>query len=187
MRLLLFCCFLNCSFVFSQEKIEREYRIHPTQVPQKARDFINKIQFDTKLKWYAEENQNGEAFELKSYKNKRKFSIKFLPSGELVDVEKKLRAEELPALHQQKINKALEKKFRQYKITKIQIRWEKNNPELFQHIENKQTNFNNAVYEIIVNGKEKKTYRRYEILINFQGEILYRIPLSKNNNDNLEF
>lgn len=187
MRLILLCCFLNYLFAFSQEKIEREYRIHPNQAPQKARDFINKIQFDTKLKWYAEENQNGEAFELKSYKNKRKFSIKFLPSGELVDVEKKLKMKELPKLHQQTINKVFKREFRQYKITKIQIRWEKNNPQLLQHIENKQTNFNNAVYEIIVNGKEEKTHRRYEILIDFKGEIIYRIPLSKSNNDNLEF
>lgn len=187
MRLLFLGCFLWSTFLFSQEKIEREYRIKSSQVPQKAIDFINQISFDSKLRWYAEENQNGKAIELKSCKNKRKYSIKFSVGGKLIDVEKRLKLKDLPKNHLKNIQKTLEKEFEKFSLEKIQIQWKATNKKVITHINNKITDFTDAVYEIIIKGKKKNTYRRYEVLIKKGGKIITILPLSRNNNDNLEF
>ena len=63
--LLLFIWTISCG-VFSQEKFEIEYRVKPSKVPEKSFKLIKSWRFKKKVKWYAEESNDGKTFEAKT-------------------------------------------------------------------------------------------------------------------------
>lgn len=172
---------------FSQQKFEREYRIKPDQVPAKAKEFVAKCNFDKKIKWYAEESQDGKTIEAKSCKNKHKFSVEFDVNGNILDVEKTIKWKEIPAKKQQVIKKALSSRFKKYKIRKIQIQWQTDHDFYIDLINEKGENDIKELYEIVVKGRKNKEYKRYELLIDAQGTILKELQFAPQNTDNLEF
>ena len=61
----------------AQQKYEREYRIKSEIIPQSAKEFINSIGSDYKIKWYKEIGLNTVSLEAKFKHNNKKFSIEF--------------------------------------------------------------------------------------------------------------
>lgn len=61
------CCFIMgpTLSVNAQNKIEKEYRIKPSQVPKEALDFIKKCPFKKKIKWYIEDGHEPSPTEAK--------------------------------------------------------------------------------------------------------------------------
>lgn len=173
--------------VFSQQKFEREYRIKSEQAPSKATEFIAKCNFNKKVKWYAEESQDGKTIEAKSCKNKHKFSIEFDTDGNVLDVEKRIKWKEIPSEKQQAIEKVLLNRFDKFKIQKIQIQWKTDYNSYISLIHGKGENISNELYEIVVKGSKNKSTKRYELLIDGTGKIVKELQFSPQNNDNLEF
>jgi hypothetical protein len=92
--LLLFIWTISCA-VFSQEKFEKEYRVKPSEVPEKSFKLIKSWRFKKKVKWYAEESNDGKTFEAKTVHLNHVYSIEFNENGTLLDLEKKVSFSEL--------------------------------------------------------------------------------------------
>jgi hypothetical protein len=173
---------------FSQEKFEKEYRIQEDKVPEKAKSFVNKFQFDKKIKWFAEESQDGKTIEAKSYLEEYKYSIEFLENGNLIDVEKEVEFTELPKSLQQKIKNSLASKYEKFKIKKLQIQYKGNKEDVLKTILN--DNKIEAVlvhYELVIKATKDKESKRYELLIDRNGLILKELIYKKIYSINLEF
>lgn len=172
---------------FSQQKFEREYRIKNDKVPQRALDFIAKCKFDKKIRWFAEESQEGKSIEAKSCKNKHKFSIEFDTLGNVLDVEKTIKWKEISTTKQIAIKSGLEKRFKKYRIKKIQIQWQTDHDFYIELINGKGEDQIAEFYEIVLKGKEKSLTNLFEILIDANGTILKELKFAPSNSDNLEF
>lgn len=172
---------------FSQEKFEREYRVKASEVPKNAIEFIDKCSFDKKIKWYAEESQDGKTFEAKSRKNNHKFSIEFDTEGTVLDVEKKIKWKEIPLEKRTNIKKALEKRFKKHQVKKVQIQWQADTNFYINLINGKGEEEINEFYEIVVKGKTDDKYELYELLIDGNGSILKELKFAEEDNNNLQF
>lgn len=187
MKTFFFLFFLVSYSMFSQYKFEREYRISEDEIPQKAKDFITNCNFDKKIKWYAEESQDGKTYEAKSCKNKNKYSVEFNTNGTVLDVEKTIKWKEIPEPNRKKITQSLKNRFDSFRIKKVQIQW-KTNPKTYIKLMNKEeVNNVNTNYEIVLKGKEKKSTNLFELLIDTEGTIVKELKFAPQNSDNLEF
>lgn len=182
--------FLSLAFVgFSQQKFEKEYRIKEVEAPQKSRDFISSIAFVKKIKWYAEESNDGKSFEAKTCHNKNLYSIEFSKNGQLLDIEKKVKFSKLATAVKDKITTELAQSFRKFKIKKTQIQYKGLEPELKKVFETSdRTKFSARIfYELIVKGKKDSDFFMYEILFDEKGNKLKELKFKVSNSINLEF
>ena len=177
----LFSGILNC---LAQQKFEREYRIDTTEVPQNAKTFIKECNFKKKIKWYAEESQDGKTYEAKTIKDKYKLSIEFDLDGNILDVEKTIVFTEIELETRNRIKTTLLDRFKKFKIKKIQIQWTGESAELINYINN-NLNYEASLFEIVLKSKTEKAF--YEVLINRKGEILKELSFAPRYLDNLEY
>ncbi|MBE0653074.1 MAG: hypothetical protein IH594_04725 [Bacteroidales bacterium] len=177
----------------SQEKFEREYRIDYQNVPHKAALFARKCFDDSRIKWYAEESQQGKTIEAKTRGRLPRYSIEFDVDGTLLDVEKTVKFDDLELEVRNNINLSLEEKFRSYKVKKVQIQWIGSNETLIELISTGRSESPyNQNYELIVVAKilgEKypKGTQLYEILLGSDGRIQKVSRIIPVGNDNLDF
>lgn len=190
MKKILILLFLMNSFAFvSQEKFEKEYRIKPTEAPQKSSEFINNLNFKKKVKWYAEESNDGKSFEAKTCHLKHLYSIEFTENGTLIDVEKKVSLSELEIGTQNKLNESLSKRFKKYKFKKIQIQYkglENEVKKVFSESLRKKIKAR-IFYEVVVKAKKENSYALYEVLFDEKGNIIKELKFKAINSLNLEF
>lgn len=189
MRILFFLCLVSVSAVFSQEKIEREYRIKSTEAPKKSQQIIKKWNFKKKVKWYVEESQDGKTFEAKVKHKSKKHSIEFTENGDLMDVEVMVRFKKLPKKIKKNIKKSLAKRFRKFKIEKTQIQYKGKEDDVYKEIFKLKTNRKKLepLYELVIKGKTTGRYKLYELLLNKKGKILKELKFAEQNSDHLEF
>lgn len=174
---------------FSQEKFEREYRVAPSEVPEKSLQIVKNWDFKNRVKWYAEESNEGKTFEAKVKHEKYKYSIEFSDNGNLIDVEKEVAFSELEENIQKKIKNNLRNKYRKYKFRKTQIQY-KGIPSDLKNIFLKQpTNHINTrlFYEIVIKAKKDKMYSLYELLVDDNGDLLKELKFKASSFVNLEF
>lgn len=185
---LLIIFILTTAFGFSQTKFEREYRISESEVPQKALTFIKKAFVNQKVKWYKEISQTGVSIEAKTKFRKHYFSVEFDTTGNIQDVEKKIKLKELSDQKQQLIEESLKKEFKKYRINKIQIQWIADNKTLIELINstNVESSFKIA-YEIVLESKANGKPELYEVLISEAGEIKRKLKIRQRSYDNIEF
>lgn len=174
---------------FSQQKFEREYRIKLEQVPTKSQQIVKMWDFQKKVKWYAEESQDGKTYEAKVCYKSKKHSLEFSEKGELLDVEIKVSFKKLQKNVQKNVTKTLSEKFKKFKIRKTQIQYKGNESEMYKAVFKLKTHHQkiNPLYEFIVKGKKESNYHLYEILIDEKGIILKELQFAPQNTDNLEF
>lgn len=156
---------------FSQEKYEKEDRIHAEKAPSRAKEFMNGAFVNAnKIKWYAEENLKGKAIEAKVKKDGRLHSVKFDTLGNLKDVEIAVNFRNIPENIQVIIRSNLESLFSSFKIKKIQMQFLGDTPVLHELIANGTTDHDYITnYEVVVKGKKDRKVDYYEILFNEQG------------------
>ncbi|MBW1295886.1 hypothetical protein [Aquimarina litoralis] len=186
--LILTCCFSVTSTLsgYAQNKVEKEYRIKKTEVPKNALDFINKCSFKKKIKWYAEESQDGKSIEAKTYHQNRKYSIEFDSSGKPEDVEIKIPFSTIPNDLQNRIQSSLDSIFVKSKIKKIQKQWISDRSTLISLIKRETTrNKHTTNYELIIKGKKEKHSDYYELLYSDKGVLLQMLRIVSANTDNL--
>lgn len=182
-------CFMTSFQLLSQEKFEKEYRVKPTEVPKKAFELIEKWNFKKKLKWYAEESNDGKTFEAKVRFKKHKFSIEFSEKGHILDVEKTIRFSELSSKSREQIQQLLAKKFKKHRIKKVQIQFLGTKESLYDAVFDKNPTAKNVIvnYELVVKGKKEKENFLYEILLDAKLRIIKELKFSASNSVNLEF
>ncbi|WP_435415474.1 hypothetical protein [Polaribacter aestuariivivens] len=177
------------SFMFSQVKFEKEYRLKTADVPKKALHIVTMWDFKKKVKWYAEESQDGKTVEGKVCHNRHKISLEFKENGTLIDVEKTVKFSDLEEDIQKNIENTLSKKFKKFRFKKVQIQFIGDESAIYNEIFNIKSRHEKIIpkYEIIVKGKKEKRYQNFEFLFNRTGEIEKELLIKSSDSTNLEF
>ncbi|WP_210197963.1 hypothetical protein [Aquimarina sp. U1-2] len=172
----------------AQTKFEKEHRTKAEHVPVGATAFIRQAFPDKKVKWYAEESQDGRTYEAKTCYSKIKHSIEFDPAGRLIDVERKVHFTSLKKHTQNHITSALDSLFEKYKIIKTQIQWKGNPEDLLQSIKKQEKNkLSYQRYELVLKAKKDNAFKMYEMLLDSIGTVEKFLEIKQRPTDNLEF
>lgn len=178
--------FFTITNAFSQDKLEREYRIKQSDVPAKAVEFV-KSSFDkVKIKWYGEENLDGKAIEAKGKYEGKLYSIKFDTNGVLQDIEMVINFSTIPENIRLKIERNLESRFSRFRVQKTQKQWLGNENDLkaLAKGENASGAYSTN-YEITLQGTKDRRTDYYEVLANDKGEIIRESKIVQRNNQHL--
>ena len=179
---------LACSLFtmsFSQTKFEKEYRISEQSVPKQALNFIQQSTLSLPLKWYAEQSQEGKTYEAKTAARKHQLSIEFSHEGAILDIEKKVRLKELGFKKETIITTALTRRFKKFKVKKIQAHWSGSKDELLTILKKGSPIDQAAHFEIIIRSKMNK--ENYEVLLTTEGQFLKVLRIVTGGFDNLEY
>lgn len=160
----------------AQNKYEREFRIRKSQFPAKAYDLIqDKISDAKRLRYYKEIDSTKISFEAKFKKDRLWYSVEFDEQGALEDIEILIKPVDIPADVLAKIQRYLDREYTKYKIKRLQQQYratpqvsvEKTIKDAFQNLMLPSLN-----YELIVAGKQDRSYLQFEILFDAQGNFL---------------
>lgn len=172
----------------AQVKQEREYRIEASEVPEPARQFIDSIGGTPCVRWYYEENLEGNSIEGKLMYFKKKHSIEFSTDGQLQDVEILIDFDELPEPLQEAIEDRLDKEFDNFKVKKVQRQYTGQRLVLLELTKTGQsTSPYTTHYEMVIKGKKDHQKNLYEVTFSQQGELLEKEQILFRNTDNLEY
>ena len=184
--LLLLLFLFKFSLAYSQDKLEREYRIKESEVPAKALDYVESNFKNVGMKWYGEENLNGKAIEAKGRLQGNLYSVKFSTDGDLEDVERVMDFNSIPQDVRYVIEKNLKSKFSKFKLQKTQIQWVGNMNDLAALIKGENVSGPYSTnYEITLRGTKDRLTDYYEILSNDKGELIRESKIVQRNNQNL--
>ncbi len=170
---------------FSQTKFEKEFRISEELVPKSALDFIEKSGLVLPLKWYVEQSQEGKSYEAKTADKKHRLSIEFSNEGRILDIEKKVRLAELDTPQEEVIRSALTRRFKKFKIKKIQAHWRGSKDELLKILQKDGPLEQATHYEIVLRSKTDNEH--YEVLLTKEGEFSSVLRMLTGSFDNLEY
>ena len=179
---------ISVSIGRAQTKYEKELRIKPDQVPKNAIEFVQLLNFGTKIKWYQELSETGSSIEAKTKYKGEHYSIEFSKDGTLEDVEVKIRWNTIPEIVRKRITNDLELKYDDYKLNKVQIQYQ-GNPNAIRSYLIKGTDFNEITinYEVVISTKVNKKFTQFELLYSAEGILLKRAEIVLRNSDNIEY
>lgn len=171
---------------YSQDKLEREYRIKSSEVPSKAVRFITENFDKMKIKWYGEENLDGKAIEAKGKRDGMLYSIKFDTSGNIQDIESIIRFNDIPETAKVNIEKNLGRRFSKFTIQKTQKQWLGDIDVLSELAKGNEPSGKYSVnYEINLKGTKNGRTDYYEVLADQKGEITRESKIIQRNNHHL--
>ncbi|TDQ18548.1 hypothetical protein DFQ04_0350 [Algoriphagus boseongensis] len=184
---LLIFLFAGSSFSLAQEKIEREVKVKPSEVPISARSWL-KDSFEKvkKPKWFLEFSQEGKAYEAKFWWEEHYHSVKFDSLGNLKDVEIEISAEEMPIESWANVQSYFKGEFVDYSVQKIQrqiIGSESDVEDFFDEGEKEGITLR---YEIVFDGK-KDNWQVWEALFDENGSFMTLIRVQTKPVDHLIF
>ncbi len=183
-----FLLLLSFGASFAQEKFEKEYRIKAADVPLAARQFVDSLDFNRKVRWYMEVSQQGKSIEAKSKRNGQRYSVEFGLLGDLQDVEISISRRRLPVALRQEIEESLDAEFDKYKITKVQRQFMGARREILGHLTERSGDENLTVrYEIVLKGRKRGETNEFEYTYAADGVLEKRAKISLRNTDNLEY
>lgn len=187
---LLIVCFSN-NEVYAQEKMEKEYGIKESIVPQKAHAFVHATYAGAKIKWYKEENLNGFTIEAKLKWEGKRHSVEFDTLGKLQDIEITVGYQTLNDTIRNEIDKYLSNTFRSFKINKTQLQLMGSDAALQAWILNgvKDSIMVRKKYELVIEGKRNgdKIKRFYELLIDDDGNVIHQLKIIERRVNHLIF
>lgn len=174
------------SFSYSQEKLEREYRIKEAEVPALALQYVKSNFEGVRMKWYGEENLDGKAIEAKGKRDGKLYSVKFSTDGKLQDIEMVVRFNTIPENVKNAIEKNLEKRFSKFRIQKTQIQWVGEAEVLAELIKGTKISGSYVTnYEITLQGTIDRRTDYYEVLANYTGDLVRESKIVQRNKQNL--
>ncbi|MFT7442881.1 MAG: hypothetical protein ACI9Q3_001258 [Maribacter sp.] len=174
---------------FAQQKFEKEYRINSNEIPVRSLQIIKMWNFKKKVKWFAEESNDGKTFEAKVVYKRHRYSIEFSEEGQILDVEKKVKFSELSGEIQRKIKENLSKKFKKYRIKKVQVQYSGTETAIYNEVFQLKTTHEstNINFEIVLKAKKENDYALYEILTDNKGNLIKELKFKQESSLNLEF
>jgi hypothetical protein len=174
-----FIPFLLIIFVLelsAQTKNEKESRIQLSEFPTQAQTTIHSIIKEVRrIRHYKETDGNLESFESKFKYKKHWYSVEFNKSGELEDIEVRIREDHLNTVVKNMIKSYLNDHFLKYDIIKIQEQYSSSrtaHTQLFLKtiLENRKSIDSN--FEIIIAVKSSEGWDLKELTFNKTGEFL---------------
>jgi hypothetical protein len=186
--LLLLLGLLFPTLLLAQTKYEKEYRIEPEEVPQKAFQFIHSEGNDFSEKWYFEENLEGNSIEAKFKYLRKRYSVEFDTLGNLLDIEVETPFNDLPGNLQTSIKTSLQNTFSKFTIRKMQLQYSGAINSFADFIaESAKEKQYTIYYELVVKGRKNRKWYLYEMTFNHFGELEKTEQIILRNTDNLEF
>lgn len=188
-RIILISTFLLFQqFLTAQKKYESESRIDKKVVPKSAVQFIEQLNFSSKIKWFKETGLTSYSFEGKTKYKGKKYSIEFDSIGQLEDVEIEVSKKEMNSSVLSKIDTYLKKDLSKYRIRKIQIQYSGNIDLVRKKIQiNEHSQDLKTCYELVVSAKVNNKFQKFEYLFSDSGEFILRKTIVLVNTDNLEY
>ena len=172
----------------AQHKYEREFRIKTETIPQSAKDFVDSIGADSRIKWYKEISLNAITLEAKFKYNKKKYSVEFDSSGKLQDLEFVINKREINPEVYNSIERKLDSVYQQWKFQKIQIHYSGKNKDIISAIRrNQPDDAIKMAYEIVLKGKNNEETQLYEITFSEQGVLQNSLLIMQDKADHLEY
>lgn len=154
---LLFICLANLASM--AQKIEFEKRIPADAFPNKALEQIEQdFPYAKKLKLYQEISSDSITYEAKFCYNRARYSVEFFEDGKLMDIEKKIKYNTIPAEARKTIEQQWNQDMRRFKVVKCQ----------------EQTSTLGIRYEIEVKGKAENNMDYYEYLFEADGTFVQK-------------
>ncbi len=142
-------------------------------MPIEAMEFLNeRFPVREKEKFYEEQNEEGRFYEAKFCVEKHLYSVKFKTTGELYDIERKIKFQEAPAIVRLKIEQQLDEQFKRHKIVKAQ-----------EKLEQRKV----VGYEIEIKGKTEERLGYFEAQFDAKGQQESIRPIEERPNDFLFF
>ncbi len=186
-KFLLLIIFLSFSISgFSQYKYEKEFRIKESDVPENAVNFVNEINFSSRIKWYKEIGQDIMYYEAKTKHKGERYSVKFQEDGSLLDVEIVIASSEIPDDTYNKIEEHFNSEYDKYSIEKIQIQFLGNPKRILDFLENREDkNGIETNYEIVISTKVEGTYVMFEYLFSENGSLIRKSKIVLKSIDNI--
>jgi hypothetical protein len=161
---------------FAQVKSEREFRIKKSQFPvaalEKAQPHLEGVR---KLRFYKEIDAGRVSYEIKFKKARLHYSVEFSDSGELEDIEVRIKPVDIPEDAWKAIEDHLSGSFLKYKVRKIQQQYRR------ASFPSDSVTFRNAFqnlllpeirYELMVYTKTRDGYQDYEITYDARGAFI---------------
>jgi len=172
--------------LWGQNKFEVEHRIKSDDVPKIATSFVESLSISGKIRWYYEENLNGNSYEAK-IRDGRRYSIEFDTLGNFQDIEIKIKPRDIQRSVHSELRKNIAQIFDSHKIRKIQIQYFEE--DIIQEVVAKSTlQFQYPHrYEIVLIGRKAKERKLYELTLNNAGEIIKSEEIIPQNSDLLEY
>lgn len=173
---------------FAQQKFEKEYRLKTAEVPLLARQFVDSLDFDRRVKWYMEISQDGKSVEAKSKRNGQRHSIEFDSTGILQDVEIEVRFGTIPEKLRETITQNLDVELDRFRITKTQEQLTGARKDLLTYLKggSDETGLTTR-YEAIVRGTKDGERNEFEYTFSLSGEIEKSSKVVFRNTDNLVY
>ena len=162
--------------VDAQNKYEREHRIKKSQFPKTALSFMEQqLENARNIRFYKEIDSAKISYEVKFKKDRLRYSVEFNEQGQLEDIEILIKEIDIPSESLSEIKKDLGRRFKKYRIRKIQQQYLASPNEAVEVT--LKNAFQNLLlptinYELIVAAREEKQYQDYEILFNAEGAFL---------------
>lgn len=183
--------FLVCftSGLMAQEKVEREYRITPDQVPQKAQQLVDQFTTETNIKWIQEVGLENTTIEAKFVVDGNRYSIEFTREGILEDVEVVVAFSSIPENTRDTISAYLNTHYDYMKIEKVQIQFVAE-VLLVRPLTRKVLFESGSIpsYELVVKTRNRgEKAIRYELLFTASGELLSRTKVISRSDNILRF
>lgn len=160
--------------LFSQAKVEREFRIDPDAAPTVATQWINSTFSDTKrgFKWFFEISGEEKSYEAKFRWQGSRYSIKFDTLGVLLDVEYEINRLEIANAVRNKIEKNLSDTFISHNILRVQRQLIGSPEAIYSYITQDNEKGITINYEMEIRGRKETQNELWEVLFNSAGDIL---------------
>ena len=173
---------------FSQHKIEREYAIKTSQVPEQALKFVNQSFNKNRIRWYAEESQKGRSIEAKVKQDGTIYSVEFDEDGNLQDIEMLIAFNSLAEDLRKAMMKTLEADFTRIKIHKVQRQWTGPAATLQQLLNKKSPGGKYTTrYELVIRGTKGKSTSDHEVLLDEKGTLINQSKIIQKDSPHLLF
>jgi hypothetical protein len=160
----------------AQTKNEKESRIQLSEFPTQAQITINSIIKGVKrIRHYKEIDGNQESFESKFKYKKNWYSVEFSKSGDLEDIEVRIRERQLNTVTKNNIKSYLKNHFFKYDIIKIQEQYTSSHTTETQEFLKTVLEKRKAIdsnFEIVIAVKSSKNWQLKEMTFNTTGEFL---------------
>jgi len=171
-----------------QLKYEQETKVHESEVPTAAKEFVDRFEFNRKVKWYLETRFKGSSYEAKTKFNKCFFSIEFDSQGSFEDLEINIDFSAIPANTRSHVQSYLSREYGNFKLIKVQIQYSGNKEGIVGKIVRGDSTEGVVIrYEIVVGVKVKGTFEKFEYLFNTEGAVVKKERILLKMTDNLEY
>lgn len=186
--ILLLIAFCLTGSLFAQSKFEKESRIKPGQVPDKARLFIDSLKIQSKVKWYKEESLTATSFEAKFSLNQARYSIEFDAVGNIEDVEIETDLNELQPELKDSVYLQLSTDCKKFSIVKVQRQYTGSESDLLSGLTTNNLNPSITInYELIVRCSQEKQAGLFEYLFDDKGKLISVSEIVFKNSSHLEY